>query len=61
VNRRVLIEGVYAADGRPRMSWLRWRFDHTRLIRLRSFIVITLSALGLWAAVWQIVASLASW
>jgi hypothetical protein len=43
------------------ISWLRWHFGHARLIRLRNFIVITLLTLGLWAAIWKTVASLASW
>jgi len=47
LDSRVLIEGAYSADDRPRVRALV-----RRLIRLPPLIVVLLLSFGLWAAIW---------
>ena len=47
LDSRVLIEGAYSADDRPRVRALV-----RRLIRLPPLIVVLLLSIGLWAAIW---------
>ena len=55
LDSRVLLEGAYFADDRP---WLRAPVP--RLVRVPPLIAVLLLSLGLWAAIWGAVASLAA-
>jgi len=61
VNSRVPLEGPYlVASRRQPVQPLEKRTFHLRLDRKASLILILLLSLGLWAAIWVVVASLAA-
>jgi hypothetical protein len=59
VNRKVLLKGAYSADQR---SAVRWIGDHSshHWSDGASLTVVLLLSLGVWAGIWEAVASLAS-
>jgi hypothetical protein len=59
VDSKVLMKGAYSAN---RRSAVRWTRDDTHIpwSDLASLTVVLLLSLGVWAAIWEAVASLAS-
>jgi hypothetical protein len=61
VARRSVLEGTHSFDNRSSAEWLlRNHAPDDRLGVGPSLIVILLLSLGLWAAIWEAVASLIS-
>jgi hypothetical protein len=61
VNSRIPLEGLYlVASRRQPVQPLEKRTFHPRLDRKAPLILILLLSLGLWAAIWVVVASLAA-
>ena len=56
----VLLWGAFSADDWLPVRRLGNRTLHPRLVRLGSFIVVSLFALALWGAIWGVVHALAS-
>jgi hypothetical protein len=59
VDNKVLLKGAYPADQR---SPVRWIGDNTpsQWSDGASLTIVLLLSLGVWAAIWEVVASLAS-
>jgi hypothetical protein len=58
LRSRVLSWGAFSTDNWLPVRRLGTRTPHSRLVRLRNFIVISLLSLALWAAIWGAVHSL---
>lgn len=58
-DSRILFWGAFSPDDWLPVRRLGKHTLHPRLVRLRSFIVISLLALALWATIWGAVHALA--
>jgi hypothetical protein len=59
VDSEVLLEGAYSADQRSAVPWIEDRSSHS-WSGGASLTVVLLLSLGVWAGIWEAVASLAS-
>jgi len=59
VDSKVLLEGAYSADQRSAVRWIGDRSSHSWSDGA-SLTVVLLLSLGVWAGIWEAVASLAS-
>jgi hypothetical protein len=59
VDGKVLLEGAYSADQRSAVRWIGDRSSHSWSDGA-SLTVVLLLSLGVWAGIWEAVASLAS-
>jgi hypothetical protein len=60
LESKVLSAGAYSADDRPPIRPLKKRAPYPRMDKRPALMVVLLLSLGLWAAIWGVVASLAS-
>jgi hypothetical protein len=59
VNSKVLLKSAYSADQRSAVRWIGDRSSH-HWSDGASLTVVLLLSLGVWAAIWEAVASLVS-
>ena len=59
MDSNVFLKAAYFADSRPAVQWIEERTADQWSNGL-SLTVVLLTSLGLWAAAWEVIASLAS-
>jgi hypothetical protein len=59
MGSRVLLKSAYSADQRSTVRWIGERTPH-HWSDGASLTIVLLLSLGFWAAIWEVVASLAS-
>jgi hypothetical protein len=59
VDSNVFLKAAYFADNRPAVGWIEERTPNQWSDGV-SLTVVLLMSLGLWAAAWEVIASLAS-